>query len=216
LILLFLAVILFQTIHEGKMKMKKVVLAACLMIFIIVSYVLINKPADASPLVKKFDFTLKDYNGKEYKLADFKKSKAIVIMFIATECPVSNAYNERMAALYEVYHEKGISFIGINSNKAEDVQAIKEHSKKNNFGFPVLKDPSNKVADNYGATVTPEVYILNSNLELMYHGRIDDSRSESGVKSRDAANALNEILLGKKVTVAETKAFGCTIKRINT
>ncbi len=195
--------------------MKTKVLIALLFIISVLSVNLIDHRADATPLGKEFDFNLKDYNGKEYKLADFKDSKAIIIMFIATECPVSNAYNSRMVKLYEEFQGKGIAVIAINSNKAEDVSAIKEHSVQNGFKFPVLKDPGNKVADNYGASVTPEVYILSNKFELLYHGRIDDSRSESGVKSRDAANALNEILSGKKVTVAETKAFGCTIKKIS-
>lgn len=164
--------------------------------------------------LKELDFELKDYNGKVHKLEDYKNNKAIVIMFIATECPVSNAYNKRMADIYEDYKDKQIAFIGINSNKQEDVAAIKTHSQKNKFGFPVLKDEGNKVADNYGASVTPEIYVLSPDYKLLYHGRIDDSRNEEDVQNNDLRNALDEILAGKDVTVNETKAFGCTIKRI--
>lgn len=161
------------------------------------------------------DFTLTDYNGNEYALSDFKDSTAIVVMFIATQCPVSNAYNERMVALFNDYQAQGFAFIGINSNKQESVEEIKEHSQKNNFDFPVLKDWNNVIADQFEATVTPEIYILNSLFEILYHGRIDNSRRESDVKSQDLRAALDEIFVGKTVSTVETKAFGCTIKRVN-
>jgi peroxiredoxin len=160
------------------------------------------------------DFTLKDYHDKEHSLSDFKDSKAIVVMFIATQCPVSNAYNERMVSLYNDYQPKGFAFVGINSNKQESVEEIKEHSQKHNFKFPVLKDWNNVIADQFEASVTPEIYVLNSDFDLLYHGRIDNSRRESDVKSQDLRAALNEILAGKPVSNTETKAFGCTIKRV--
>ncbi|MCX7797628.1 MAG: thioredoxin family protein [Melioribacter sp.] len=161
------------------------------------------------------NFKLKDYNGKEYQLIDFKNSKAIVIIFIATQCPISNAYNSRMEKLYQEYKDKGISFIGINSNKQESIEEIKAHAKNNNLNFIILKDYNNIIADKFKASVTPEVFVLSPEFEVLYHGRIDDSRKEEEVKSQDLRNALNEILEGKKVTKAETKAFGCTIKRVN-
>ncbi|MFZ6034080.1 MAG: thioredoxin family protein [Melioribacter sp.] len=164
---------------------------------------------------KAENFKLKDYNGKEYRLSDFKDSKAIVIMFIATQCPVSNEYNSRMIELYKDYKDKGVSFVGINSNKQESVEEIKEHAKENGFEFVILKDEKNVIADKFGASVTPEIYVLNGDFEILYHGRIDDSRKEDEVKTHDLRVALDEILAGKKVSNPKTKAFGCTIKRVN-
>ncbi|MCX8056766.1 MAG: thioredoxin family protein [Ignavibacteria bacterium] len=160
------------------------------------------------------NFSLQDVNGKTHSLADFKNSKAIVIIFISTDCPVSNDYNSRMEKLHQEYRGRGVTFIGINSNKEETVEEIKEHAKKNNLTFLILKDFGNKIADKFKASYTPEVYVLNSNFELLYHGRIDDSRKIKNVTKEDLKNALEEILAGKEVTVKETKAFGCTIKRV--
>jgi len=171
--------------------------------------------AEDNSIKKAENFKLKDYNWKEYQLSDFKDSKAIVIIFIATQCPVSNAYNSRMEKIYEEYKNKGVAFIGINSNKQESIEEVKEHAKKNNLNFVILKDVNNVIADKFKAAVTPEVFVLNSEFDVLYHGRIDDSRKEEDVKSEDLRNALNEILQGKKVTKTETKAFGCTIKRVN-
>ncbi len=160
------------------------------------------------------NFTLPDYNGKEHSLSDYNNSKAIVIMFIATECPVSNAYNSRMEDLYKEYNPKDIAFLGINSNKAESVERIKEHAEDNGLTFTILKDENNVIADEFDASFTPEVYVLNGRYEILYHGRIDNSKNEADVVTQDLKNALDEILAGKEVTNNSTKAFGCSIKRV--
>lgn len=161
-------------------------------------------------------FSLNNYDGKSVSLGDFKDAKAIVLMFISTECPVSNAYNERMAALYKDYNAKGVVFLGINANKAETLEDIKAHAAEHAFGFPILKDVNNVIADKLEANHTPEIYVVApSSLDLLYHGRIDDSMREAKVKNKDLRTALDEILAGKPVSVKETKAFGCTIKRVN-
>ena len=160
------------------------------------------------------NFTLPDYNGKMHSLTDYKDSKAIVIIFVATECPVSNAYNSRMENLYKEYNSKGVAFLGINSNKAESAERIKEHAEENGLTFTILKDKNNVVADELDASVTPEVYVVNNNFEVLYHGRIDNSKNESDVETQDLKTALDEILSGKEVTNSATKAFGCTIKRV--
>jgi peroxiredoxin len=163
---------------------------------------------------KVADFTLDDYNGVKHSLTEYKSSKAVVLMFIATQCPVSNSYNERMVELYKDYNEKGVTFIGINANKQESVEEVRNHSKEHAFAFPVLKDWNNVVADKLDASVTPEIYVLNSKFEILYHGRIDDSQRESKVSSKDLRVALDKILSGKNVEISETKAFGCSIKRV--
>lgn len=177
---------------------------------------LLTLPLLASDEPKKVeDFTLEDYNGVKRSLSDYKDSKAIVVMFIATQCPVSNAYNTRMVGFYKDYSKKNVAVIGINSNKQESVEEIKKHATMHGFEFTVLKDWNNVVADKFQASFTPEIYILNSKFKVLYHGRIDDSQRENNIKSKDLRVALDNILAGKPVTVASTKAFGCTIKRVN-
>lgn len=160
-------------------------------------------------------FTLQNYDGKDFSLDTvLKHNKYTVLMFISTECPVSNAYNERMVKLYDQYALKGVAFLGINSNKAEPPEDIAVHAKEKGFKFPVLKDVKNKIADAYGAMVTPEVYVISPDGRLLYHGRIDDSRNPEKVTTNDLANTLDLLLTGKGIAVTETKAFGCTIKRV--
>lgn len=158
---------------------------------------------------------LVDTDGKAVTVGDWNKSKATVLMFVATKCPVSNAYNTRMATLDKAYGPKGVRFVGINSNKAEPGAEVASHSKANGFGFAVYKDPQNKVADQFNAKVTPEVYIVGPKGDLLYRGRIDNSQNEAQVEDKSLAKALDAVLAGKPIAEKETRAFGCSIKRVN-
>ncbi len=183
---------------------------------LITAFILATALVFAGAPEKVENFSLNDYNGKKVQLSDFKDSKAVVLMFISTQCPVSNAYNERMAALYNDYKDKKIAVVGINSNKAETPEEIKEHAAEHSFGFPILKDVNNVIADKLEANHTPEIYIVHpTTLAVLYHGRIDDSQRIAKVKTNDLRAAIDEIIAGKEITVKETKAFGCTIKRVD-
>jgi peroxiredoxin len=155
-------------------------------------------------------------DGKSVSLEDLlAKHKAVAVIFVATQCPVSNAYNDRMAALGKEYAGKGVAVVGINSNKTEPTAEVAAHAKAHGFTFPVVKDDANKVADAYGATHTPEVFVISPKGDLLYHGRIDESQNDpKNVRSPDLRNALESILAGKPVPATETKAFGCSIKRV--
>jgi peroxiredoxin len=159
-------------------------------------------------------FALKDAGGTLVDLAAAKGHKARVVIFMATQCPVSNAYNGRMAALATEYAARGIAFYGVNSNRQETAAEVAEHARTHGFSFPVLKDEGNVQADRFGAEHTPEVYVFDAEWKLRYHGRIDDARDESAVTQRDLRSALDALLAGKSVPTPETKAFGCTIKRV--
>jgi len=159
------------------------------------------------------DFTLPDVDNKEHSLKSLAGKNGTVILFIAVQCPVSNAYNERMAKLAEDYNAKGIAVIGINSNVTEDAAAVKAHAAEHKLSFPILKDPGNKIADRLGAAVTPEAYFIDANNKLLYHGRIDNARNAAQIESNDLRNALDAALAGKAVEKTEAKAFGCSIKR---
>jgi peroxiredoxin len=162
------------------------------------------------------DFTLTTIDGKSFSLdKEAKAHKAVVVMFIATKCPYSNAYNDRMRDMAAAYGRQGVLFVGINSNKTEPADEVTAHAKKHGHTFPIAKDPDNKIADLYGAGRTPEVYVVDPSGKLVYHGRIDENYEEpTKVTSPDLKNALDALLANKPIAQAETKAFGCTIKRV--
>ena len=167
---------------------------------------------------KMADFTLPvAASGAAQSLYALDGKKAVAVIFIATKCPYSNAFNEIMAKLAREYESKGVAFLGINSNKTEPAAQVAGHARSNNFDFPVLKDEGNVIADRLGATVTPEVFLLDGDWTLRYHGALGNSASPTtqAAEATDAElrPAIDALLAGAPVARAETKAFGCTIKR---
>ncbi|HEY3038089.1 MAG TPA: thioredoxin family protein [Pyrinomonadaceae bacterium] len=160
------------------------------------------------------DFTLPDVDGKDHSLSSLKGKNGTVLIFIAVQCPVSNAYNERMEKLAQDYKARGINVVGINSNVAELAPDVKAHAAEKHLTFAILKDSGNKIADALGATRTPEAYFLDARNKLIYHGRIDNSRDLSQVNSTELRDALEATLAGKPVAKTTANAFGCSIKRV--
>lgn len=162
---------------------------------------------------KVSDFTINNYDGATYTLSN-SGAKSTVIIFMSTQCPFVQPYTDRLNSLVNEFGSKGVAFWGINSNKTEPTEDVMNHATEKKYAFPVLKDIDNIVADQFAAERTPEVFVIdNSTMTLIYHGRIDDNKEADKVTSNDLQTALNEVLSGQNITNAETKAFGCTIKR---
>ena len=159
------------------------------------------------------DFKLPDTGGAERSLKSLTGKNGAVLIFISVQCPVSNAYNDRMEKLAQDYQAKGVNVIGINSNNTEPAGAVKWHAGEKHLTFTILKDDGNKIADRLGATKTPEVYVIDAGGKLVYHGRIDNSQKPEGITSNDLRDALDEMLSGKPISKTGGVAFGCTIKR---
>lgn len=191
------------------MKIKNVIVIVIITLISVISIDIYAK--DPGETVD--DFTINNYDGVNYTLSEVKDVKAVVIMFWATECPYVQPFNDRINEFVKEYQDKEFVFWAINSNNTESVARVIEHAKANNYVFPMLKDNNNIVADMFEATRTPEVFVLDNNRTILYHGRIEDSSHKEKVTSYDLKNALDEILSGKEITVKSTKSFGCTIKR---
>jgi peroxiredoxin len=162
---------------------------------------------------KVSDFVIDNYDGSQYSLTG-SGSKATVIIFMSIECPFVQPYTDRLISLNNEFGSKGIVIWGINSNKTEPTEEVMNHAKEKNYNFPVLKDINNVVANQFGAARTPEVFVIdNTSMTVIYHGRIDDNKEADKVTSNDLQNALNDFLAGNPITVNETKAFGCSIKK---
>ena len=160
------------------------------------------------------DFKLPDADGAEQSLKALAGKNGAVIVFIATRCPVSNAYNDRMEKLAQDYKAKGINVIGINSNNIEPAAEVKSHASEKHLTFAILKDDGNKIADRLGATRTPEAYVIDAGGKLVYHGRIDNSQNTANITANDLRDALDQMIAGKPVTKTGGAAFGCSIKRV--
>jgi peroxiredoxin len=159
------------------------------------------------------EFKLPDASGTERSLSTLKGKNGTVLIFIATRCPVSNGYNERMEKLAQDYSARGINVVGINANATESADDIKAHATENRLTFTILKDKGNKIADRLGAQRTPEVFFLDASNKLVYHGRIDNHKNPELVTANDLRDAIDAVLAGKPVVKTEAAAFGCSIKR---
>src|SRR2546425_4485850 len=184
--------------------------------FMIAGPVRAEGPADSiGRLVKGFD--LKDTSGQSISLDKFQDKKAVVLVFVGTQCPLNNAYLPCLAELSKEHAPKGVQFLAINSNYQDSPAKVAEHAKKYEVPFPVLRDENNKLADLLEARRTPEAFILDDKHVIRYRGRIDDQYGiniqRPAPTRRDLAEALNEILAGKNVTVAITPVAGCIIGR---
>jgi thiol-disulfide isomerase/thioredoxin len=137
-----------------------------------------------------------------------------VVVFISTVCPVSNSYNLRMIDLYKDYAPKGVTFQFLNANQNESQAEVEDHARRVGFPFPVIRDVNNVEADRFGAQYTPESFVIDRNGAIRYRGRIDDAQNPARVRQNSLRLAIDAALAGKDAPAAETKAFGCVIKRV--
>ena len=163
------------------------------------------------------DFDLPGVDGRRYSLGSFKDRPVLVVIFSCNHCPYVKAYEDRMVSIQNDYEGKGVQFVVINSNddKAYPEDSFPEmvkRSKEKGFNFPYLKDESQEVVEAYGGVCTPHVFAFDADRKLRYRGRIDDSKEPSKVTVHDLRNALDDLVAGKEVRVADTKPFGCSIK----
>lgn len=174
------------------------------------------KPGDVAT-----DFKLKNVDGKYVSLADYKKAKGYIVVFTCNHCPFAVAYEDRIIALNNKYATKGYPVIAINPNDPavqpkDSYENMQQRSRDKKFTFPYLFDEGQKVYPVYGATKTPHVFILNKEkgkLIVRYIGAIDNNHANvADVTEKYVEKAVDELIAGKTVSQAETKAIGCSIK----
>jgi len=153
-------------------------------------------------------------DGKDHSLAQYKAAKAIVVVFTCNHCPVAKAYEDRIIALQNDYQARGVQVIAINVNTmpADRLDKMKERAEQKGFNFPYLYDATQVSAREYGATKTPQFYLLDQKRKLAYTGALDDNQDKSSVKESFLRDAIDAVLAGRTPAVAETKAVGCGIK----
>ena len=164
------------------------------------------------------DFDLPAVDGHNYSLSTFGDKDACVVIFSCNHCPIVVAYEDRMIQLAADYADKGVAVVAINANDpvshpADSFDNMKLRAESKGFNFPYLWDESQNVAMAYGATRTPEVFVVDAGGTIVYHGRIDDNAEDAAAVGRhDLREALEQILAGKPVEVPDTAPIGCTIK----
>jgi len=161
------------------------------------------------------DFSLSGIDGETYSLESFREAKILVVVFMCNHCPYVIAVLDRLNALAAEFREKGVMFIGINSNDSEAYPDDSfEKMKELKIDFPYLHDITQEVATKYHAVCTPDIFVFEDNRQLAYHGRIDDNWKEpENVTRRELAEAIEKIISGEKILREEQNpSMGCSIK----
>ena len=152
-------------------------------------------------------------------VSGWKQSRANVIVFLGTECPLAARYGPRLVELAEKYRGKGVRFFGVDSNQQDSLAAIAHFAQLHRVPFPVCKDAGNKVADRLGAMRTPEAFVLDSAGVVRYAGLIDDQfgvgYAHEKTKRAYVDEALSDVLAGRDVRTPLTRSVGCRISRVN-
>lgn len=164
------------------------------------------------------NFVLADPAGKQIGLADFRDKNYVALVLLSCECPISNQYLPILNEIHAKYAAKGLQIIGINSHPGDTTEKIAAHASEFKISFPVLCDPRQSAADILGAERTCEVFLLDPQRFVRYHGRVDDryqytTRRDAPTRN-DLVAAIDSALAGGEVAVKTTEVAGCLISRL--
>ena len=166
---------------------------------------------------KVADFSLNDHAGAKRSLAEWSDKPVLVVVFLGTECPLAKLYGQKLGAMEPEFAKRGVQFIGINSNQQDTLQELAGYGTKFGVKFPLLKDPGAKVAEQFGATRTPEAFVLDRDRVIRYQGRIDDQYGVGSARDEatktELVDAIEALLADKPVAMAATQPVGCLIGR---
>jgi peroxiredoxin len=165
-------------------------------------------------------FALRDTAGTVHHQDEWTRSRAVVIFFTTTDCPVSNGYVPEMNRIRTDYVSRGVAFYAVQADTTISDAEVRKHSKEFGFTFPVLFDPNQVLVRLSGATATPEVAVLSNGGKVLYLGRIDNrvadfDQHRPAATEHDLRDALDAVLAGKTVVQRKTNVVGCAINLVN-
>ena len=178
--------------------------------------------ADVLPIgsiMPKADVKMKDISGNEVSMRDALKDNGVLVMFSCNTCPYVVKNQERTRSISEYAMKMKVGVIVLNSNEAmrngdDSYEEMKAYAKEQHYMWNYVIDSNHEIAGAFGANRTPECFLFDKNLKLVYHGAIDDNPSDaSAVNRQHLKEAITELYGNKEITVKESRSVGCTIKR---
>lgn len=157
---------------------------------------------------------LPDTEGNAHSLDDLRDRDAVVVVFTCNSCPYAVDAEDRLISLANECRDRNVALVAINVNRveADSPAAMKRRAEEKGFTFPYLYDESQQIAKDYGATTTPECYVLDADRRVAYMGALDDSPDGKDVSRRHVAEAVDAVLDGKTPELTETVPIGCRIR----
>lgn len=165
------------------------------------------------------DVKMKDISGKEVSIKDAMKQNGVMVMFSCNTCPYVIKNQQRTLQVASYAKQNNIGIILLNSNEAtrdsdDSYDDMKAYAKNQGYDFYYTVDGDSKIANAFGATRTPEIFLFDARGKLQYKGAIDDNPNDaSNVKRVHAREAISELVTGKAISVKESRSLGCSIKR---
>ena len=192
------------------------VVPCCLLVAVLLAVGVRPTQADPPPADKQVKEEFVDVLGDKYRLPGPDDCKAVVLLFIGNDCPISNGYSKEIVRLCKEYLPKKVAFCVVYAEADISQDDARKHAQDYGYCCPAILDPKMTLALKVGATIKPETAVLSPKGELLYLGRIDDIYADFGKKRaeptcRDLKNALDAFLAENPVGVARTKAIGCYI-----
>jgi peroxiredoxin len=164
-------------------------------------------------------FSLPNIDGKTVSLADFRGKKGLLVIFLCNHCPFVKHLREGLAKFGRDYQPKGLGIVGISSNDVanypdDSPEKMKAEAAEAGYTFPYLYDETQDAAKAYKAACTPDFFLFDGDLSLVYRGQFDDSRPGNGkpVTGADLRAACDAILAGRPVAHEQKPSIGCNIK----
>jgi peroxiredoxin len=165
------------------------------------------------------DFTLPDHKGREWSLADFHGSPALLVAFICKHCPFVVHIRQEFGAFARDYQEKGVAVVAVASNDTDQYpedgpDGMGEEVREGGYTFPYLFDETQEVAKAYQAACTPDFFLFDKEMRLVYRGQFDDSRpgNDVPVSGKDLREAVDAVLAGVPIPAQQRSSIGCNIK----
>jgi Redoxin len=205
---------------KKKQIMKKLLVPAAIITTaaLLISFAIIDSLPIGSALPKA-DKILTDVSGKQTSLKESIDKNGLLVMFSCNTCPYVIKNQERTNAICSYAKKNGLGMVIVNSNEGnrdgeESLEAMKTYAAAQKYNWKYLADGGSEIANAFGASRTPECFLFNKGLKLVYHGAIDNNPSdENNVSRKHLQIAINEMISGKDVSIKETKSVGCGIKR---
>jgi thiol-disulfide isomerase/thioredoxin len=164
-------------------------------------------------------FSFADTEGRTHTAGEWSGKQAIVLLFVSTDCPLSNALVPELNRIEQAYAQRGVAFYAVQGDATVAAGTVRKHAKDFGYAFPYLFDPQESLAAFTGATTTPEAAVLSPRGEILYLGRVDNRLEDFGkqrvkITQFDLRDALDAVLNGKPVPHPRTHALGCAITRV--
>jgi len=202
------------------MKKSIVILAsAILIVTLLAAFKFAGGVLPLGSILPKGDLKMKDTQNEEISMNDAKRKNGLLVMFTCNTCPYVIKNQQRTNAISKYALDNKIGIILLNSNEgsrsgSESLEAMQTYAKNQNYKWYYAVDKDHEIADAFGANRTPENFLFDKDLKLVYHGAIDDNPSDdSNITRQHLKEAMDNLLAGKDIVVKESRSVGCSIKR---